>query len=98
MYVITQGVEALQVLAANGFDPGGMEAPPGADQIYLLIRWLTWGVFGCCMAGVLIAAAKMAVAHQTGRGGSEGVVNLVWVGMACIAAGAASGIVGLLMR
>lgn len=101
MYVITQAVEAVQVVAAaggSGFDPGGMEAPPGAEQIYMMIRWLTWAVFGCCVAGVLLASGKMAIAHTSGRGGNEGMVNLAWVAMACVAAGTATGIVGLLMR
>ena len=97
MYVLTQTLDAVQVLAAAVPDPGGPEAPPGADKLMMLGRWLMWGVFACCVVGVLVSAGRMAIAHNRGHGAPEGVVGLVWALVACVVAGSASAIVGTLM-
>ena len=97
MYVLTHTIDAVQVLAAGAPDPGGPEAPPGAEQFMRLMRWLMWGVFACCVVGVLVSAGRMAIAHNRGHGGPEGVVSLAWALVACVLAGSASAIVGTLM-
>ena len=78
-------------------DPGQGVAPPGSDKLLTILQWTAWGVFGLCVAGVLISAAKLANSHQQGYGGGAiHTTSLVWTLVACVVAGSASAIVGAL--
>jgi hypothetical protein len=95
------GVMAL-VMAATASaayavpDPGQGVAPPGSQGLLTILQWAAWIVFGLCVAGVLIAAGRMAISHnQGGYGGGESS-TLVKVLAACVIAGSASAIVGAL--
>jgi hypothetical protein len=79
---------------AGPIDVGQGTAPPGAGQIKTIVSYLAWGVTAACVAGVLIAAGKMAVAHQRGGGGAEHASSLAWVLIAAVIAGSASALVG----
>lgn len=87
---------AAPALAAssNVVNPGTGTAPPGAGQLKTILSYLAWGVTATCVAGVLIASAKMAVSHHRGGGGSEHAGALAWVLVAAVVAGSASALVG----
>ncbi len=90
---------AAPTLAAssNVVNPGTGTAPPGAGQLKTILSYLAWGVTATCVAGVLIASAKMAVSHHRGGGGSEHAGALAWVLVAAVMAGSASALVGALV-
>lgn len=90
---------AAPALAAssNVVNPGTGTAPPGAGQLKTILSYLAWGVTATCVAGVLIASAKMAVSHHRGGGGSEHAGALAWVLVAAVMAGSASALVGALV-
>jgi hypothetical protein len=86
----------IHALAAAIPNPGQGEEPPGADQLMKVLKWVAWGVFALCVAGVLVSAGRMAVSHRRGEGG-EHAQGLAWVFGACILAGSASAFVGALV-
>ena len=53
-------------------------------------------VFGLCVAGVLVSAAKLAHTHSQGGYGGQQQTSLIWTLAACVIAGSASAIVGAL--
>ncbi|MFI6662837.1 hypothetical protein ACIBL8_45940 [Streptomyces sp. NPDC050523] len=75
---------------------GGGEAPPGADGLLKVLRWVAWSVTALCVAGIFGVAAKMAVDHSRG-GAREHVRGLGFVLGACLLVGSASGLVGALV-
>lgn len=77
-------------------DPGSGQAPPGFEKIELLLKWVAWIVFAMCVMGILIVSGRMAIMHQRGQGG-EHAAGLGWVMGACVLAGVASSLVGLLI-
>jgi hypothetical protein len=83
----------LLVLAPN---PGAGTPPPGAAKITTVLGWLAWLVFAACVAGILFCAGKMAVNHRRGEG-AEHAAGLAYTLAACIVAGSASAIVGLMV-
>ena len=85
---------ALSSLVLAIIDPGQGTAPPGAGNLTTLVSYVAWGVTALCVVGVLIAAAKMAVAHHRGAGGGEHAAALGWVLVAAVVAGSASALVG----
>lgn len=79
-------------------DLGSGTAPPGSDKIVQVLRWGMWGVTIACVAGVLTTAGRMAMQYRShGGGGGEAMTNLMWVLLACVLAGSATGIVGALI-
>ncbi len=77
-------------------DVGGGEAPPGAEDLMKVLRWVAWIVTALCVAGIFGVAARMAVDHSRG-GGREHARGLGFVLGACLLIGSASGIVGALV-
>ncbi|WP_206342556.1 hypothetical protein [Streptomyces ureilyticus] len=75
---------------------GGGEAPPGADGLLKVLKWVAWSVTALCVAGLFGVAARMAVDHSKG-GGREHARGLGFVLGACLLIGSASGIVGALV-
>lgn len=75
-------------------DPGGGEAPPGAEGIRMLVRWVAWIVFALAVIGVLVSAGMMMIANNRGQGAEHGT-RLGWVFGGCIIAGSAAGLVGV---
>ncbi|WP_446047472.1 hypothetical protein [Streptomyces olivaceus] len=75
---------------------GGGEAPPGADGLLKILKWVAWSVTALCVAGLFGVAARMAVDHSRG-GGREHARGLGFVLGACLLIGSASGIVGALV-
>jgi FtsH-binding integral membrane protein len=89
-------VAASSAYAGGIPDPGQGTAPPGSQGLLTILQWVAWIVFGLCVAGVLLAAGRMAISHnQGGYGGGESA-TLVKVLAACILAGSASALVGAL--
>lgn len=92
----------LTDLASGPFQPTGVpdvgegEAPPGADGLLTVLKWVAWSVTALCVAGLFGVAARMAVDHSRG-GGREHVQGLGFVMGACVLVGSASGIVGALI-
>jgi len=78
-------------------DPGVGTEPPGAQQLNLVLKWVTWIAFTICVLGIVIAGAMMAVGQRRGEGG-EHAARLGWVLAACIVIGSASAFVGLLQQ
>ena len=58
-----------------------------------MFGWLQWGGLALCVAGLMFAGARMAIAHQNGRGGEHGA-SIGWVIGGAILIGAASGLIG----
>ncbi|MCF3960248.1 hypothetical protein [Streptomyces fuscigenes] len=77
-------------------DVGAGEAPPGADGLLTVLRWVAWSVTALCVAGLFATAARMAVDHSRG-GAREHVRGLGFVLGACVLVGSASGIVSALV-
>ncbi|MGW7514255.1 hypothetical protein ACWGJ2_01510 [Streptomyces sp. NPDC054796] len=77
-------------------DVGGGEAPPGAEDLLKVLKWVAWTVTALCVAGIFAVAARMAVDHSRG-GGREHARGLGFVLGACLLVGSASGIVGALV-
>jgi len=77
-------------------DVGSGEAPPGADGMLTVLRWVAWSVTALCVAGIFGVAARMAVDHSSG-GGREHARGLGFVLGACLLVGSASGIVSVLV-
>jgi type IV secretory pathway VirB2 component (pilin) len=76
-------------------DPGAGQAPPGSDQLNLVISWVAWIAFSICALGIIIAGAMMAIGQRRGEGG-EHAARLGWVLAACIVIGSASLLVNAL--
>jgi hypothetical protein len=97
--VVVFVLTAAPALAAGSsvVNPGTGTEPPGAGQLKTILSYLAWGVTATCVAGVLIASAKMAVSHHRGGGGSEHAGALAWVLVAAVVAGSASALVGALV-
>ncbi|MDJ0344233.1 hypothetical protein QMK19_28920 [Streptomyces sp. H10-C2] len=93
VFAATDAAHHLTTLAIP--NPGQGGEPPFAQKLLTILGWVAWGVTLACVAGVLIVAGKMAMAHNRGEGG-EHARALGMVGAACIIAGSASAIVGTL--
>jgi hypothetical protein len=86
---------AYDVLAAIP-DPGQGAEPPGAAGLLTILGWAAWVVFALCVAGVLIVAGKMVIAHRRGEGAeASGGLALVLAGT--ILAGSAAALVGAVL-
>jgi len=70
--------------------PGGI----GAD-VNRVLGWVMWLAVAACVAGIIITAARMAIAHR--RGGDADVAQLGWVLGACVLIGSAAMIVNSLV-
>jgi hypothetical protein len=70
--------------------------PPHTGGAGTILGWLAWGAFACCVAGIIICGAMLAISHHRGGGGSEHGGRVLGVLAGCILVGAASGIVGTL--
>lgn len=88
--------QAFDPTLAQVIDPGGGEAPPGAEGFETILRWAAFLALGICVLGVIVAGAMMAVSGRRGEGG-EHMSRLGWVLAACIVVGSASGLVGALV-
>ncbi|MGP3973545.1 hypothetical protein ACTWQF_05790 [Streptomyces sp. 8N114] len=77
-------------------DVGGGSAPPGADGLLTVLKWVAWTVTALCVAGIFAVAARMALDHSRG-GGREHAKGLGYVLGACLLVGSASGLVGALV-
>ncbi|MFJ2561320.1 MULTISPECIES: hypothetical protein [unclassified Streptomyces] len=89
MTLAETGQQAL--LAAPDPTKGGGN-PPGWDKLLTVLHWVFLAVTMACVAGVLVVAGRMAMAHRRGEG-SEHMGSLGIVMAACVLAGSASGIV-----
>jgi hypothetical protein len=82
------------VFVPEGNAPNPPPAPPAGDvgaDIQTVIGWVMWLAIAACVAGIIITAARMAIAHR--RGGDADVAQLGWVLGACILIGSAAAIV-----
>lgn len=77
-------------------DPGAGKKPPGAEKLVTILGWATWIVILLCVAGVIVVAARMAIAHQRHEA-SQHTASLGWVLAACILVGSAAGLVQALV-
>lgn len=86
---------ASRVLAAA---PGYTQTqPPGTNGLTTILSWGAWLVSFLCVAGILIVAGTMAVAHHRGGDGSQSAAKLGYVLGACVLGAAASAIAGALI-
>jgi hypothetical protein len=84
-------------LTASGVpDPGSGIKPPGADKLVTILGWVAWIVILACVGGILVTAARMALAHQRHES-SQHVASLGWVMGACILVGSAATLVQALV-
>ena len=96
--VIQAGSQLASDIIQAAPDPGGGQAPPGAEKFLTMLSWAAWIASGICVLGVIIAGGAMAMAHRGGHGGgAEQAARLGWVLAGCIVIGAASGLVGALV-
>lgn len=94
---ITSAINAA-LLAPGPFDPNTDDVPNEVVTVYnRLLGFVSWTVTGLCVAGILIVAGRMAVAHRRGEGG-EHATGLAWVGGACLLVGTATPIIAALMK
>lgn len=77
-------------------NPGSGTAPPGSEKFLTLLKWTAWGVFFACVAGLLLGAGRMAVAHHNHGGGGQAAQGLVMPMIAAAVAASASGIIAVL--
>ena len=89
-------MHSLQLVLANIPQVGQGIAPPGSDKFLTILQWGAWVVFGLCVAGVLVSAAKLAHTHSQGGYGGQQQTSLIWTLAACVIASSASAIVGAL--
>lgn len=89
-------MHSLQLVLANIPQVGQGTPPPGSDKFLTILQWGAWVVFGLCVAGVLVSAAKLAHTHTSGGYGGQQQTSLIWTLAACVIAGSASAIVGAL--
>jgi len=87
---------ALHVVLAAVPNVGQGTPPPGSGKFLTILQWGAWVVFGLCVAGVLVSAAKLAHTHSQGGYGGQHQTSLIWTLAACVIAGSASAIVGAL--
>jgi hypothetical protein len=80
------------VLAAP--DPGSGVAPPGSEQILIVLRWIKWLMTAAAVAGGLFIAGKMVISHR--RGDDTNVSALGFWLLACILLGVAPQLVDAL--
>jgi hypothetical protein len=71
--------------------------PPGVEQLATLLNWLSWSVSVACIAGVLVVAGLMALAHRRGGDGSESFGRLGLVLAAAVLGSAAGPVVNALV-
>ena len=86
---------AARLLAVPSVGAGN--APPGVGgPLTTLLSWCAYIVSAIAVGGVLVTAAKMMVAHHTGRG-SDSTSGLAYVLAGCVLVASASGLVGVLV-
>lgn len=96
--ILLDQIDQLQLAwtAVDVPNPGGGEAPPGVgDKVVTILKWVAYLATAACVGGVLVTAAKMALAHR--RGDDTNLSQLGWVFAACILIGSASTVVGALI-
>jgi len=91
------GVAALAGPAMADVVPNpNPQAPPGVDtKVNTILGILMYLVISACVAGVLLCAGKLAIAHRRGESG-EAAGQLGGVAAACILVGSAAAIVKFL--
>ena len=89
-------LHSLHVVLASVPNVGQGTPPPGSGKFLTILQWGAWVVFGLCVAGVLVSAAKLAHTHSQGGLGGQHQTSLIWTLAACVIAGSASAIVGAL--
>jgi hypothetical protein len=94
--VLSHGVDLLTA-ADPKLEPDSDWIPSAVtDKLNQLLGGVRVVVTVCCVAGVFIVAAKMAINHRRGEGG-EHAMGLALVGVACVLAATAVNIVGALV-
>lgn len=59
-------------LLADVPSPSGASAPPGVGpKLETILSWGSWVALGFCVAGVIVAAARMAISHRRGESGEH---------------------------
>jgi len=82
---------------AGVYNPGTGNAPTQlVNQAHQLLDIIAWTATSCCVAGILIVVAMMAISHHRGTG-SDHFAGLGKVLTACILIGAAGPIVQFLV-
>lgn len=79
----------------NQLPDGDPQKPPGdigADVIKLL-NWSTWIVMILCGMAILVAAARMAMAHKNGAEGGQHAIGLAWIVAAAILIGSGAALI-----
>jgi uncharacterized membrane protein YedE/YeeE len=66
-----------------------------SENVLTLLQWVAYFATAACVAGILVTAARMAIAHR--RGDDTNVASLGWVLGACVLIGGASAIVSALV-
>jgi hypothetical protein len=95
--IVMQALTHVAAAVAEVPDPGN-GVPPSkeiSEKILMLLQWVAYFATAACVAGILVTAARMAIAHR--RGDDTNVAALGWVLGACVLIGAASGIVSALV-
>lgn len=77
-------------------DPGQGIQPPDTAGLTTILGWAAWCVFAAIVAGVLIQAGRMGLAHRRGES-VEVTGGLVLALIAAVVAGAASSLVGAVL-
>ena len=83
-------LHSVLLVLADIPDVGQGTPPPGSDKFLLILKWGAWTVFGLCVAGVLVSAAKLAHTHSQGGYGAQNQTSLIWTLAACVIASSAS--------
>jgi hypothetical protein len=87
----------LSLVLIPTIDQPGQVQPPGqiGADVNRVLGWVMWLAVTACVAGIIITAARMAIAHR--RGGDSDVAQLGWVLGACVLIGSAAFIVNQLV-
>jgi hypothetical protein len=81
-------------ILAQAPDPGNGVAPPGSDKILTILQWGKWIWTAAAVAGGLIIAGQMILAHRRGDDAQMGRLG-IFLG-ACVLAGVIPNVVDAL--
>ncbi|MFC5750715.1 hypothetical protein [Actinomadura rugatobispora] len=51
--------------------PNDSQAPPRAGVFLIIVGWIRWGGYLCCIVGFFIVGARMSVNHKRGEASSH---------------------------
>lgn len=67
----------LSLMEAAGFPNPNAQQPPGVQGLVTLVNYAAWAFTLVCVVAIIIAAGKLAIAHQRGEQPGTGIVMVL---------------------